>query len=250
MKEKLKELTNNKFFHIIVLVVIVMILLFIVGIVVLKYNVEGETNMPFHLSKISIISSSEGKDKESTDSKWAFDLYQSNDIYIYIDKNEEYDKTEAIKEIRIENMNIESANRENVKIYRPDSQDEKQIFKNEDENIVENLIYEGALESDLKNLKISNQGGLVAFRCSNNNIVEYKSNDEEIIHTQLLKNAGITEEILKMSLKFDIVIKLENQKEYKANVSLELPVNGVVEQGTASKEITDMSDIIFKRVNT
>ena len=88
MKEKLKELTNNKFFHIIVLVVIVMILLFIVGIVVLKYNVEGETNMPFHLSKISIISSSEGKDKESTDSKWAFDLYQSNDIYIYIDKNE------------------------------------------------------------------------------------------------------------------------------------------------------------------
>ena len=116
MKEKLKELTNNKFFHIILLVVIVMILLFIVGIVVLKYNVEGETNMPFHLSKISIISSSEGKDKESTDSKWAFDLYQSNDIYIYIDKNEEYDKTEAIKEIRIENMNIESANKENVKI--------------------------------------------------------------------------------------------------------------------------------------
>ena len=102
----------------------------------------------------------------------------------------------------------------------------------------------------MKNLKISNQGGLVAFRCSNNNIVEYKSNDEEIIHTQLLKNAGITEETLKMSLKFDIVIKLENQKEYKANVSLELPVNGVVEQGTASKEITDMTDIIFKRVNT
>ena len=160
------------------------------------------------------------------------------------------DKTEAIKEIRIENMNIESANRENVKIYRPDSQDEKQIFKNEDENIVENLIYEGALESDLKNLKISNQGGLVAFRCSNNNIVEYKSNDEEIIHTQLLKSAGITEESLKMNLKFDIVIKLEDQKEYKANVSIELPVNGVVEQGTASKEITDMTDIIFKRVNT
>lgn len=250
MKEKLKELTNNKFFHIIVLVVIVMILLFIVGIVVLKYNVEGETNMPFHLSKISTISSSEGKDKESVDSKWAFDLYQSNDIYIYIDKNDQYNKTEAIKEICIENINIESANSENVKIYKPDSQDEKQIFKNEDENIVENLIYEGALESDLKNLKISNQGGLVAFRCSNNNIAEYKSNDEEIMHTQLLKKAGIAEETLKMNLTFDIVIKLEDQKEYKANIAIDLPVEGVVEQGTVSKELTDMSDIIFKRVNT
>ena len=70
------------------------------------------------------------------------------------------------------------------------------------------------------------------------------------MHTQLLKKAGIAEETLKMNLTFDIVIKLEDQKEQKANIAIDLPVEGVVEQGTVSKELTDMSDIIFKRVNT
>lgn len=248
MKEKLKELTNNKFFHIIILVTIVAILLFIVGIVVLRYNVEGETNMPFHLSKISIISSSEGKDKESVDSRWAFDLYQSNDIYIYIDKNENYKETEAIKNIVIDNFTIEGQMKDNIKIYKPEFEEENVIFKYSEKNKVDRLEYIGELINDIKTMQVSNQGGIIAFRCSNDNLTEYRSDEDTINHNELLKKANITNESLKFNLKFDLSIILEDGKEFKTNVELDLPVDDVVNNGVTSKEFTDMSKFVFKRI--
>ena len=47
MKEKLKYLMNKKAFHISILIVMVVIILFVLGIIVLQYSIEGETNMPF-----------------------------------------------------------------------------------------------------------------------------------------------------------------------------------------------------------
>lgn len=249
MIRKLKDVTRKKYFHIVIIIVIIAIILFVLGIVVLKYSIEGETNMPFQLSKISIISSSEGLDKETTDSKWAFDVYQSNDVFLYIDKNDGYSKTEAIKSISINHIQIEAKNKENIEIYKPDEQDEKLIFKNKDENKVESIIYTGDMESNLKQLKISNQGGLVAFRCSNNNLAEYISDEEEINHNELLKKTGITQEDLETKITFDLVIKLEEGKEYKSTIYLEFPVDNVIENGTTSKEITDLKNFIFKRVN-
>lgn len=248
MIEKLKEITNRKSFHIVMIIVIIFIILFVTGILILKYNVEGETNMPFRLTKISIISSSEGIDKETTETKWAFDVYQGNDIYLYIDKNKEYSKTEAIKSVNIENIKVESKNNEKINIYKPDNQEEKAIFKNKQENKVNSIEYLGDIESDLNNLKISNQGGLIAFRCSIDNIAEYKSNDEQINHFELLKNAGIKNEDLQMKIYFDLIIKLEGGKEYKATINLDLPVDDVVGKGTTSTEITDSNNFIFKRV--
>ena len=103
------------------------------------------------------------------------------------------------------------------------------------------------MESDIKNLKISNQGGKVVFRYANDNIAEYVSNDEEINHSELLKKSNITEENLKAKLTFDFTIETEAGKEYKASISLDMPVDGVIDNGTSSNEITDMSNIIFKR---
>lgn len=248
MIEKLKYLTTKKSFHIAVIIIIIAVILCGLGVVVLKYNVEGETNMPFVLNKIAIISSSEGISKESTDTKWNFNLNQSNDIYIYIDKNPNYSKTMAIKSVHIDNINIESANKDNVKLYKPDSESEKTIFKYNDADIVESLEYLGDLESNLKGLKISNQGGVIAFRCSNDNITEYKSDDEEIKHNELLKKTNITNEQLKIGLTFDLTIALEDGKEFKTNISLNLPNGNVVEEGTTSTEITDLTKYIFKRV--
>lgn len=249
MMRKLRDLTSKKHFHIVVMIVIITIILFTLGIIILKYNVEGETNMPFQLSKISIISSSEGMDKETTDTKWAFDVYQSNDIFLYIDKNEEYGKTEAIKSIIVNNIQIEAKQKDNIKIYKPDEQEEKLIFKNKEENKVEAIEYTGAMESNLKQLKISNQGGLVAFRCSNNNLATYTSDDEEINHYELLKKAGVKQEDLETKITFDLTIKLEEGKEYKSTIHLNLPVEDVIEKGMTSIEITDLKDFIFKRVN-
>ena len=244
---RINALTHKKYFHIIAIIVILAIVLFALGIIVLKYQVEGETNMPFKLSKISVISSCGGINKDAADTKWAFDVFQSNDIYLYIDKNDSYEKTEAIKSISVNNIQIEAKNKENIKIYKPDEKEEKNIFNNNEENIVENIEYVGDLESNIKGLKISNQGGLVVFRCLNRNVAEYMSNDEEIVHTELLKKAGVNPEDIKMKLTFDLSITLEGGKEYQSTITLDCPVENVIEEGTTSKEITDVKDFIFKR---
>ena len=249
MIDKLKDLTKTKSFHICMIMVIIVVILFVVGLLVLRYNVEGETNMPFNLSKIAIISTQEGMDDGQTNTRWSFDVHQSNDIYLYIDKNDAYDKTEIIKSVRVDNFQIEAKNQDNVKLYKPDATEENVIFQYNDEDMIQSLEYTGDVESDLKNLKISNQGGIIAFRCSNNNVTKYQSDEEEINHSELLKKAGITEGELKINLTFNLTITLESGKEYQAEIKTELPTGNVIEEGNTSTEITDLKDVVFKRTH-
>ncbi len=249
MKEKLKYLMNKKAFHISMLIVIVAIILFVLGIIVLQYNIEGETNMPFVLNKIAIISSVEGTDKEAGSNRWAFDISQNNDINLYIEKNKNYDKQEAIKSILIDNIEIQrNSEKGKINFYRPNTTESGVYFKNVEENLVQTIEYKGAMKTDLKKLEISNQGGLIMFRVANDKVAEYFSNEDEINHNELLKKANITVEDLKSKVSMDITIKIESGKEYKANIVLDLPVEGVIENGTSSQEITDTSNIIFKRI--
>lgn len=248
MLDKLKHLTKTKSFHICMILVIIAIILFVVGMLVLRYNVEGETNMPFNLTKMTIISTQEGFDDGQTETRWSFDVHQANDIYLYIDKNDSYDKTEVIQSVVVDNFQIEANNIENIKLYKPDTEAENVIFQYKDEDIIQSLEYIGDVESDLKNLKISNQGGIVAFRCSNNNIAKYQSDEEEINHNELLKKAGVTDEDLKIKLTFNLNIKLESGKEYQAEITTELPTGNVIEEGNTSIEITNFDDIVFKRI--
>lgn len=249
MKEKLKYLMNKKAFHISILIVMVAIILFVLGIIVLQYNIEGETNMPFILNKIAIISSVEGTDKEAGSNRWAFDVSQNNDINLYIEKNKNYDKQEAIKSILIDNIEIQkNSEKGKINFYRPNTTESGVYFKNVEENLVQTIEYKGAMQTDLKKLEISNQGGLIMFRVANDKVAEYISNEDEINHNELLKKANITAEDLKSKLSMDITIKIESGKEYKANIVLDLPVEGVIENGTSSQEIIDTSNIIFKRI--
>ena len=104
------------------------------------------------------------------------------------------------------------------------------------------------MESNMQQLKIANQGGIIAFRYANDNVAELLSNDDEINHNQLLKKANVQEKDLKATLSFDITIRIQSGKEYKASLSFDLPVEGVVENGTSSIEITDFENVIFKRI--
>lgn len=248
MIEKIKNLVNKRYFHVCMTILIIVVILFIVGMLILRYNVEGETNMPFNLTKITVISSSEGIDKDAGENKWAFDIYQNNDIYIYIDKNENYKETEAIKNIVIDNFTIEGQMKDNIKIYKPEFEEENVIFKYSEKNKVDRLEYIGELINDIKTMQVSNQGGIIAFRCSNDNLTEYRSDEDTINHNELLKKANITNESLKFNLKFDLSIILEDGKEFKTNVELDLPVDDVVNNGVTSKEFTDMSKFVFKRI--
>ena len=249
MLDKIKRFTKTKMFHLCMVIVIIAVILFAVGIIALRYAVEGETNMPFELSKITVISSSEGKDKVVEASKWAFDINQNNDIYLYIEKNDNSNKQEIIKEIEINNINVEkNTEKGEIKIYKPTTAEEATIFSNKEENEIQSIIYTGDLQSDLKQQKVSNQGGIIAFRYGLNNVSEYLSQEEEINHSELLKKSNVNEEDLKAKLIFDIIIRLESGKEYKASISLDVPVEGIVEKGTTSIEKTDLSDVVFKRI--
>lgn len=250
MKENLRRIVNTKQFNIIMIAIIITIILFVVGIISLKYHEEGEINLPFKLSKIAIISGVEGTDNK-TENKWDITVNQNNDIYVYIEKNDNYKYTEVIESIDIYNFNVEQNIEIGQKIlYKPELDIESKLFKNTKENEVSSIKYQGGLKSDIKNLQISNQGGLAVFRYSTINIGNYISNeDEEINHIDLLKKLNINNDDLKFKLYFDICINLESDKKYIANISLDLPINNIVEDGVQSLEITDFNNVVFKRFN-
>ena len=125
---------NKKMFHIIMIIVIIFSILFISGILILRYQVEGELNMPFKITKISIVESVEGMAVEGATEKWNLTVNQNNDIYIYIEKNSNYGKTEIIKQVEINNLIINKQNQKGeTKIYKP-VVDEKRMFINKQEN--------------------------------------------------------------------------------------------------------------------
>lgn len=241
---------SKKIFNICIVCIIIVMIIFIAWMFILNYDVNGETNMPFEISKISIISTVDGKDVENSEHKWAFDVMQNNDIYVYIEKNNEYKKQETIKSVKIDNFNIKrDSTLGEIKIYKP-TVNETSLFKNVDENIIQDLEFIGAKSTDTRNLQISNQGGVISFRCANNNVGTYLSNDDsEINYKQLLTKLNLSEEDLKVAVTFNITITLNSGKIFKAeNVSIQIPNENLLTEGTVGKEYTDLQDIVFKRV--
>lgn len=244
----MEQRLSKKIFHICMTIVIIIAIFFAVGMIILKYQVEGETNLPFNISKITIVSNTEGVDQEG-EHKWNFRLNQNNDIYIYIEKNSEYNKVEVIDSVILENFEITKKSELGEKnIYRPKNTGTL-VLKNKEEYKVDKIEYTGDLETDVRNLKISNQGGILVFRYANDNIGKYISDtDEEINHNELLKKANINLEDLQAEISFDIIIKLNSGKSFKSNIKLNTPSGNIVEEGTSSIEITDFNDIVFKRL--
>lgn len=240
---------NKKIFHVITVVIIVFVILCVAGILALRYQVVGESNLPFEITKITIVESVEGNAVQGTTEKWNLGVNQNNDIYVYIEKNSNYGKTEIIEEVQINNIVMDKQNEKGeVKLYKP-VVDEKRMFINATENEITEITYKGELESNIKEQKISNQGGIAAFRYAINNLSQYVSEtDEQIDHSQLLKLTNITQEDLQTKLLFDITIKLTSGKKYQATIDLDVPTDEIIEKGTVGKDITELDGIIFKRI--
>ena len=230
-------------------VTVIAIIILLVIIAMIRYEVEGDKNMPFNLSKIIVVSTAEGTETEGK-KKWNFEVYQNNDVYIYIDKNENYHGNEkSIKSVKIENINITKAPvKGEVKTYMPNSVDGR-LFSYDEEYLVDGkLEYRGAAESNTKTLEIGNNGGSALIRFSNTGLGQYSSDkDKEIVHDgTLLKKIKVTEEETKFDVSVDLVITVDNCS-YRANITLQMPCGNVIEEGTCSIERTDFSDLVFKR---
>lgn len=234
-----------------VLVLIIIVIAFCASLaIMLKYKTEGETNMPFEVKKILIVSSAEAESKKENkeNTKWNLNIDQYNDIYINFEKNEEFDQESYIREVTIENINIESPKKGEISIYMPNSTEGK-LFSYEDNfKVNESLTYIGATEDNYKALQMANQGGTFLFRVVNRNVSEYVSNDDDEIHYDgtLLKKTNIKLEEIKTKISFDIVIKT-NKSTYRGNVSITMPGDDIEEKGVSQTIIEDFSDVVFKR---
>lgn len=241
---------NNRFIKIIkksIVFILMILVLFVIGIIMLKYNVEGEQNMPFNLSDVLVISSAEGYQENEASKNWNVNVYQINDIYINIKKNKNYKDKEIIKSVEISNIKIQKPALGNIKLYRPSGEEKDYEYKEEYE-INQDIKFDGDKKSDLKNLRISNQGGRILFRVLNNTGKNYSSNEMEIKHDgSLLNKVGLTDEDIKFNISFDIKINLESGVTYEGSLKIDLPKGNIINQGTASSHETDVKSVVFKR---
>lgn len=236
----------------IVAITALVLLLLFVAIMMIKYQVEGETNMPYQLSKIVVIGTVEGVEtEEKSKQKWNFDIYQNNDVYFYIDQNtNKVKEDELIKSVKISNIQVKKAPQKGtIKTYMPNSEAGRIYTYDEQFLVGEKLEYRGSSSSNASNLEIGSKGGPVLIRFSNSSIGNYASDkDKEIIHNStLLKKINATNEEIKFNLTCDFTIETTKAK-YQAEIALELPTGNLDEEENCYLEKTDMKDIIFKRV--
>ena len=251
-----RSLMNSNKSEILKRAILLLILIIAFGIVLsimIKYTQEGETNMPFNLSEIIVVSSAEGIDKaENPDNnKWNLDIMQYNDIYLQISKNDNYDKNAYIESISLENFSFNDPRIGNTRLYMPNSTEEK-LFSYDDSFLINRVLtYKGADSSNSKTLEISRQGGKILFRVANTDVGELVSNENLEIKQDgtIISNTNVTMDDLKYNISFDLVIKT-NITTYRGTVNLELPVGDIITNGTAQLDQKDCSNIIFKRENT
>ena len=242
-KEKIKWFITIGF---IVMSFIIVLALMIV------YHYDGEVRMPFVLDKILIVSSADGKNNSTDDTKWNIDINQYSDIYIKISKNDKVNKTEFLKSVRIENMTVENSDNNKVKFYMPNSGSGDSLFVYDDMYLFDrNLTYQAGVIDDAKTLKIGNQGGTIVFRTAKTNIANYSAESKESINYNglLLKNVNISSESLKYKIKFDLIIETTSTT-YKTSLSYDVPVGKIEDEGISKLYVEDFDKIIFKRVKS
>lgn len=220
--------------------------------IVIKYNVEGEKSLPYSVKEILITSHTDANDNEekSQDVIWDINLKEDNNIYIYLEKNDDETK-ETIKEVKINNFKITKKPKlGNIKIYRPTGNLGSELYKLSNQDYFNNeIVYTGASVDTLKNLEIRNEGGMIGFKVSLENLGNYTSNESVTYDGRLLSEIGITNEDLKFSISFDLTITLDNNISFVGTYNLDLPYGDVINEQEPNQTLTekDLKNVTFKR---
>ena len=227
----------------------ILIAITIVISIVVRYDVEGEKELPYNIEKIQITSHIDAKDSgNQTENIWDVNLKEDNNIFIYLKKKDETVE-DTIKEVRINNFKIlENPNIGEVKIYRPTGDLGSDLYKLSEQNYLNSEItYTGAKVDTLKNLEIRNEGGIMGFRVSLENLGNFTSNEGVTYDGKLLSDIGLTNDDIKFKLAFDLNIVLNNDINYIGNIKLDIPIGDIINETEPLEEITDFSGVVFKR---
>ena len=246
---KRSSFSKKRIIHIYAIIFVVIIILLFAFVLMFKYHVEGEQNLPFNLKKINIISTAESALSQDEQEVWHAKILQKNDIFFVIEKNSNYKKEETIKKILFENFEVTKSN-ENmiVSLYRPTISVDKYIYS-EEYKIENSLKYEGGLNTNTEVLQINNQGGIIGFSVTSENIGEYVFKENEILPSdgRLLAKANVNSEDMKFELSFDIIVETNENHRFKTNMKIDLPTGNILEEGVGRLEDTDLNNVIFKR---
>lgn len=235
-----------------VIVCALLIFIIAVGFIMIKYEMEGEKQIPFKLNKIMIISTADGTLKDDN----TITIHQCNDLYLSIEKDENSNSNSMIKNIYIENIKVLSKpTKGTVKFYKP-SADSSLVYDNNENNLIEDSItYKGDIQTSLKALTISNQGGTISFRTSVEDIGELAVDQEADTKTisynndgTLLKKAEISISDIHYNMGFDVIIELTDGKMYKGYINETLPIEDTEKGGVKGVEKVDLKNIVFKRI--
>ena len=239
---------NKKLIKLGIAVALFILIIATITILILRYNTEGEKNLPFKITSIRVISTAQGNSQGNSPTELNLDIIQKNDFYFYLEKNPNYTKEDSISKITFENFNIETPPQiGNVSIYKPSVN--TLLYTYTDENKIENsLSFNGSLSTNITSLEIGNQGGLIGFSIALNNLGSYTVNDTEITHDgTLLSKLNLNNEDICMTISFDIIIETTSNKKFKATLSFDLPTGNIIENGISVLDKTDLDDIVFKR---
>lgn len=245
---KQNSFSKKRIIHIYVVIFIMVMLILIAVLFMFKYHVEGEKNLPFNVKKINIISTAESSLNKDESGIWHAGILQKNDISFVIEKNSKYKKEDAIKKVSFDNFQIIKEN-ENmlVNIYRPTIT--VNTYNYADEYKIENsLEYSGSQSTNTEELQINNQGGLIGFSVTSDNLGEYIFAENEKVPSdgKLLAKAGIKAEDMNFKLSFDLIIETETGHKFKSNIVLDLPTGNILNDGVGTLEDTELKDVIFK----
>lgn len=249
---KRSSFSQKRIIHAFIVMFILIMIILIAVLLMFKYTVEGEKNLPFKIAKINIVSTAESNliEEKKDEEEWRSKMLQKNDIFFVIEKNNNYKKEEAIKKISFENFQIMKKNEKmEVSIYRPTTS--INTYNYSDEYKIQNsLEYSGGQNTNTETLQINNQGGTIGFSITSDNIGEYvfPKNEKLDVDGKLLAKAGVKKEDIDFSISFDLIIETVSNYKFKTNIVLELPAGNILEEGIGTLEDTELTNVVFKRI--
>ncbi len=244
---------KNRIIHIYIISAILIIALSTVFFIMYKYNIEGERNLPFNITKLIVISSAETENFEKQESIYQADVIQKNDIYIAIEKNQNYKKTDAIKEITFNNFKIlEQSKIGKLNFYRTTTEGTKTFEYTENYLINNEIKYIGGKETNLQEeqMTIANQGGLLKISATIEDLgkLTYTENENITSDGRLLNKLNLKSEDIKTKISFDVIMKLSSGNTFKTTITLDLPTGDIVNEGVSTTENNNLEKLVFKRV--
>ena len=228
-----------------IIFVILVILIIISVYIIAKENpeIEKKSFEKIAINKIVCYSSANAvNSSENLKTHWELDIYQFTDIAIYLQKTQD--------------INIEKVYVDNIQIVKPSVLGEAKIYKKNIEDFAKNMLLEETGEKIDYEVSLDGEND---FRqnCTNPIILSYinenvkedfviKNTEEPLVFDEtILKKALILPEDIEAQISFDVNVIDSEEKQYKANVVLDIPVKQLLE---GEKHIEINEYIKFEKV--